>query len=169
MNERPSYLPEMPVRRTPEDYIPRARNAPGPAPAPDAPTALPAQGTDAPVSPSRRPRRQRPSGTVEPEAKPEREPSPRITLAGRLGTEVMLRTTPKGQPLGRFALAIPTEDGAARYETILVFGDRVARVQEFHKGDAVEVVGYLHEREVTGRDGASKTRREVYATVVRAR
>jgi len=81
----------------------------------------------------------------------------------------MVRQTPKGQDLARFALAIPTENDAVRYETILVFGKRVRAVQEFQKGDAVEVIGYLHEREVTGRDGTKKIRREVYATVVRSR
>jgi single-stranded DNA-binding protein len=81
----------------------------------------------------------------------------------------MVRQTAKGQSLGRFALAVPIEDGSARYETILVFGERVKPVQELHKGDSVQVIGYLHEREVTGRDGTKKMRREVYATVVRSR
>lgn len=98
-----------------------------------------------------------------------RESSPRINLTGRLGTEVMVGQTPKGQALGRFALAVAMEDGVARYETVMVFGERVRTVQELRKGQAVEIVGYVHEREVSGRDGKKRTRREVYATVVRTR
>jgi single-stranded DNA-binding protein len=64
---------------------------------------------------------------------------------------------------------MPTEDGKARYETVLVFGERVAAVEQLRKGDPVEVIGYLHEREVTGHDGKRKPRCEAYATVVRPR
>ena len=154
---------EEPDRNRPGDFIPgglaagerrtseaSAETAPVPAPRP-------------------RTRRQRSPQGPEPKVAPQREPTPRLAITGRLGTAVMLRQTPKGQDLARFALAVPADDGKARYETILVFGERVRAVQEFQKGDAVEVIGYLHEREVTGRDGTKRMRRELYATVVRSR
>jgi len=163
MYERPNYLPEMPVQRVPEDFIPgrveRLRT-------------LASQEQPAVIErPRRSDARGRRDGSQAAEREPAgpREASPRINFTGRLGTHVMVRQTQKGQDLARFALAIPTENDAVRYETIMVFGKRVRAVQEFQKGDAVEVIGYLHEREVTGRDGTKKMRRELYATVVRSR
>jgi hypothetical protein len=167
MYERPLYLPEMPVQRRPEDFVPGGLKSYQSQPSPEAPHAAPAQQPSPPLT--ERPQRKRSAAGSERVAKTDREPSLRVTLTGRLGTEVTVRQTPKGQELGRFSLAIPTENGKARYETILVFGQRVNAVQELHKGDAVEVIGYPHEREITGRDGGKKVRREVYATVVRPR
>ena len=162
MKERRPELAGAPDRNRPGDFIPgglevvKTQRSEG-------------SGERAPAAPRPRRRLQPPRQSPEPEVSAQRESTPRLAITGRLGTNVMLRQTPKGQDLARFALAVPADDGKARYETILVFGERVRAVQDFQKGDAVEVIGYLHEREVTGRDGTKKLRREVYATVVRSR
>ena len=92
-----------------------------------------------------------------------------MTVAGRLATEVMRKTTPKGQDLAILKLAVPLENHTTRYETILVFGERVPAVLDFQTGDPLECVGYVHERQVTGQDGKTRTKRELYATLVRGR
>jgi hypothetical protein len=94
----------------------------------------------------------------------------RLQLAGRVGADPVFRTTPKGTLVGRFPLAIHNPDNTTTWHQVLAFNARAERLKDaIHKGDAVRVVGYMHEREGKGRDGQPRTIRELYAVSVTAR
>jgi single-stranded DNA-binding protein len=94
----------------------------------------------------------------------------RLSLAGRVGADPTFRVTPKGTLVGRFPLAVHAGDNTTTWEQVLSFNARAEKLKDaVHKGDAVQVVGYMHEREGRGRDGQPKTIREVYAVTVTAR
>ena len=94
----------------------------------------------------------------------------RVQLAGRLGTDIRYRTTRSGKLIAKFPLAIKEDDGTTTWKDVLLFGDRAGRLREGNaptKGKFVEVVGYVHEREVKGKDGTTRTVSEIYAVVVK--
>jgi hypothetical protein len=94
----------------------------------------------------------------------------RLTLSGRAGADPAFRLTSKGTLVGRFPLAIHHPDNTTTWEQVIAFNTRAEKLKDtLHKGDAVEVVGYMHEREGKGRDGQLKTIRELYAVTVTAR
>jgi hypothetical protein len=94
----------------------------------------------------------------------------RLNLTGRVGADPSFRTTPKGTLVGRFPLAIHNPDNTTNWEQVLTFNARAEKLKDtLHKGDAVQVVGYMHERKGKGRDGQPKTIRELYAVTVTAR
>jgi hypothetical protein len=94
----------------------------------------------------------------------------RLHLAGRVGADPVFRTTPKGTLVGRFPLAIHNPDNTTTWQQVLAFNARAEKLRDtIHKGDAVQVVGYVHEREGKGRDGQPRTIRELYAVTVTAR
>jgi hypothetical protein len=94
----------------------------------------------------------------------------RLHLAGRVGADPVFRTTPKGTLVGRFPLAIHNHDNTTTWQQVLAFNARAEKLRDtIHKGDAVQVVGYVHEREGKGRDGQPRTIRELYAVTVTAR
>ncbi len=94
----------------------------------------------------------------------------RLTVTGRLGAAPSFRVTRNGVPIARFPVAVRGEDGATSWETVVVFGEKAARLRgTLERGQAVEVVGYLHDREIPKRDGTFKTVHEIYAAVVRTR
>jgi Single-strand binding protein family len=104
---------------------------------------------------------------------PESEPTTRIeqervNLTGRIGMEPRFRTTKNDKLVCSFPLAVHEEDGATRWHNVAVFGERALRLQgELAKGQEVEVVGYVHVQQVSGKDGTPKEKREVWAAVVR--
>lgn len=113
--------------------------------------------------------------TAQPQSEPadaERAAQPRVQLAGRLGQNPTLRTTPKGTLVARFPLGVRDEQDLEKtiWHTVLAFKQRAEQVRDqLKKGDAAEVIGYLHTREILRRDGSSRTIQEVYATVVKPR
>lgn len=103
-------------------------------------------------------------GTVAPE-----QPQ-RLTLTGRLGRVPSFRTTRNGTLIASFPLAVRDEAGETTWHTILAFGERAEKLREgLAKGQHLEVIGYLHQRERTTRSGETRIIDEVYATVVKPR
>ena len=66
------------------------------------------------------------------------------------------------------ALADP--DARENYALVLAFRDRAQWIRDtLTKGMPVEVIGYLHEREIPRRDGTCRTIQEIYATAIKPR
>lgn len=99
---------------------------------------------------------------------PEKEP--RVRLTGRLGTDVRYRETRNGKLVGSFPVAVTQDDASVRWHSVKVFGDRAAKLRDsgLTRGQLADVVGYLHRREVEGKDGV-RVEEEVYAVVVKPR
>lgn len=101
------------------------------------------------------------------ESKPERQP--RLRVVGRVGAPPSFRTTRNGKLVGRFPVAEHDGD-ATKWHTVFVFNERAQRLQDaLRKGDQVEVVGYVHRQEKTGRDGQPRVVEQVYAAAVKVR
>ncbi|WP_327667624.1 single-stranded DNA-binding protein [Streptomyces sp. NBC_00485] len=96
----------------------------------------------------------------------------RVKLVGRLGRTPTVRETAGGKLVGKFPLAVHLDDGTTKWHNIVAFGERAAAIKtrteagELVKGNEIEVVGYLHEREYQGRDGTTKTAQEIYSVAV---
>ena len=154
--ERSPYLPLLPDPwPRPPDFRPAT-----PVVADGEPVAVATSAT--PTGDSARPIADLPPG-VAPEGQL------RVTLSGRIGAPPAFRTTPKGRLIGKFPLGVRATEGDAKmvWHQILVFGERAEQTrQSLKRGDAVEVIGYKHERQVPGRTGP-RTIKEVYATVVK--
>ncbi|WP_330286323.1 single-stranded DNA-binding protein [Streptomyces sp. NBC_00576] len=96
----------------------------------------------------------------------------RVKLVGRLGRTPTVRETAGGKLVGKFPLAVHLDDGTTKWHNIVAFGERAAALKtrteagELVKGNEIEVVGYLHEREYQGRDGTTKTAQEIYSVAV---
>src|SRR5205823_3388519 len=94
----------------------------------------------------------------------------RVTLCGRVGAVPAFRTTPKGVLIGKFPLAVRDEEEQTHWHTILTFNERTRKLQEAQlaKGQAVEVTGYVHEREQRTKTG-TKMVEEIYGVVIKLR
>jgi hypothetical protein len=96
----------------------------------------------------------------------------RVKLVGRLGRTPTVRETAGGKLVGKFPLAVHLDDGTTKWHNIVAFGERAAALKtrteagELVKGNEIEVVGYLHEREYQGKDGTTKTAQEIYSVAV---
>lgn len=102
------------------------------------------------------------------EARGERGEDQRVTVTGRAGADPQFRTTPKGVLIGSFPLAERQAEDVTIWHRVLAFGDRAENLQgAVKKGQAVQVIGYVHEREAPGSDGQPKIIREIYAAAVR--
>jgi len=128
-----------------------------------------AESTPEPVKPTDEAPQQE-QGSKDPEAgETERQ---RVKLVGRLGRTPTVRETAGGKLVGKFPLAVHLDDGTTKWHNILAFGERAAAIKtrteagELVKGNEIEVVGYLHEREYQGRDGTTKTAQEIYSVAV---
>jgi Single-strand binding protein family len=98
----------------------------------------------------------------------EQETNPRVTLTGRVGQEPRFRTTNSGTLVGSFPLAVHEEDGKTAWHTVVAFKERAEQLQTaIGKGQEVDVVGYVHASEYKDKDGNSKERKEVWASVVK--
>lgn len=149
MSERESHphFPPVPVR--------------DPRPADLIPTTAPPVDAGGPVAPT----------PGEEPAAGERVEQERVTLTGRLGQDPTVRTTRNGVLVARFPLGVKDETDLTKtiWHHVLAFRDRAAWVRDtLHRGDAVEVIGYRHEREIPGRNGP-RTVEEINATVVKQR
>lgn len=94
----------------------------------------------------------------------------RLSLGGRLGRAPSFRTTRSGRLIASFPLAVRDEAGETTWHTVLAFDERAEQLRDqVAKGQYVEVVGYLHQRERTTRSGQTRVIEEVYATVIKPR
>ena len=120
----------------------------------------------APVGPQEAARREVP-GPASQEAGPQQEKR-RVVLAGRVGAVPTFRTTPKGQTIAQFPLGVHPDPETTAWHTVLAFGKRAEELRgQLRKGEQVEVIGYVHARNLRGKDGQPRTVEEVYASVVR--
>jgi single-stranded DNA-binding protein len=70
--------------------------------------------------------------------------------------------------IARFPLAEHHEENRTTWHQVVAFGPRAEKLKGMlTKGQVIEVIGYLHERQVRGRDGKTKTVQEVYAAVIK--
>ncbi len=93
----------------------------------------------------------------------------RVTLTGRLGQNPRVRTTPKGTLVAQFPLGVKEDADLNKttWHQVFAFRKLAERARDTLKqGDAVQVIGYRHTREIPGRKGP-RTVDEIYATVVR--
>jgi single-strand DNA-binding protein len=94
----------------------------------------------------------------------------RVTLFGRVGAGPRFRTTPKGRLVASFPLAVRESEEQTTWHTIVAFDKRAEQVREsLAKGQALEVIGYLHQRERQLRDGRTKRIEQIYAVAIRPR
>lgn len=101
---------------------------------------------------------------------PQAEAQPRLTLAGQVGATPEFHTTPKGTLVARFPLAVHHEDNTTSWHTVLAFGERAQKLKgSLQKGQQVEVVGYVHTREIRTQGGGTRPVQELYAVVVKTR
>jgi hypothetical protein len=101
--------------------------------------------------------------------KAERQRGERISLTGRVGAAVTYRFTPRQQLLAKFPLAVHPIPERTEWKSIYVFGARAAKIRDelkLMRGDTVNIVGYLHTREVN-RKGTMQKVEEIYAVSVR--
>ena len=94
-----------------------------------------------------------------------------MALTGRLGQNPTVRTTPKGVLVARFPLGVKDEAdmNTTTWETVIAFRKLAEQARDtLKRGDAVEVIGYLHDRQIPGRAGP-RTVTEIYATVLKPR
>ncbi len=145
--ERSAYLPLIPERYVrPADVVP-------PLPSP-----VDAGGVAAATA-------------EDPEATADQAEQERLTLLSRLGQDPTIRTTRNGVLVARFPLGVRDEADPTKttWHQVLAFRQRAEQVRDtLKKGNAVEVIGYRHTREVPGRKGP-RTVQEIYATVLKPR
>ena len=179
--ERPPSTPPLPLGYRPPDYLPGTSPEVPPPPVvprpPDyRPAASPAHALAEPAlrvgnsawEPSTV---QLPTPTGEAAAAAEPEEQERVTLAGRLGQDPRLRTTPNGTLIAQFPLGVKDETDRTKttWHQVLAFQQRAEQVRDrLKKGDVVEVIGYRHERTIPRRNGP-RTVAQIYATVVTPR
>ena len=97
---------------------------------------------------------------------PERQ---RVTISGRVGDQPRFRLSAKTkQTIATFPLGVHPAPDTTEWKTILAFGKRADALRgTLRTGQQVEVVGYVHTREVLGRTGTPRTIEEIYAVAVR--
>ncbi len=101
---------------------------------------------------------------------PGKEPQQRVTLFGLVGREPAMRTTQNGVTVARFPLAVRDDEQNTTWHTVVTFNERAKKLLgTLAKGQPVEVIGYLHEREKKLRNGKTRRVQEVYAAVVKPR
>ena len=155
--ERPPYLPELPTPwPRPPVYVPGSVEV--------ATTASGAVLWDANATP--------PSPGSEPPTAPERPVAPeqrrRVELSGNIGREPVFGRTPKGQPKVEFMLAVHPDPETTTWHKVVAFEKLAPKLQGvIHRGTAVEVIGYVHQKQRTTKAGTVEPYEEIYATVVR--
>ena len=173
MSERPRSpaFPALPELYPRADYVPAERPARAPAPAEHTEATrdelATAVSTPPPVDGGG-------LSATEPGETPSAAESleqERVTLTGRLGQNPRVRTTPKGTLVAQFPLGVKDEAdlSTTTWHQVLAFRTLAERARDTLKqGDAVEVIGYRHTRQIPGRNGP-RTVEEVYATVLKPR
>ena len=154
--EHPEFFPALPdpsPRRFP-DFVP------GPQVqdiTPELPPPLPATAVEGPLAPA---------GAEPAEQPTKRETDPRLVLRGNVGRSPRMHTSPKGQLIAEFPLGVHgEEEEKTTWHNVVAFGPRAERVRDgLKQGDAVEVIGYLRQRQKRGQDGRARTVQEVWMT-----
>ena len=178
--ERPSYFPELPEQYPRTDFVPPTTQArPAGETRPEHRVTAGDELTAAVASPPPVDAGPQDSATVEPPASTEKAAADteareqhRVQLAGRLGQHPRIRTTPKGTLVAQFPLGVKAEADLEKttWHTVLAFNARAEQVRDtLKKGDPVEVIGYVHERDIPRHVGTTRTVQEVYATVIKQR
>lgn len=104
---------------------------------------------------------------------PRQDKQPRVTVAGRLGTDPRCRITPK--PKEVLVCSFPVAEKREGMEgpnwlTVVAFKALAARVQDtLKKGMFVDVIGYEHEKMRKAKDGTVRHAKEIYAVAIRNR
>ena len=127
------------------------------------------EGSDAPDADSAASGGSRASGRPFQNVLPETEGQPRVTYAGRLGTEPRTKTTPKGTFVMEFPVAVAVEgQEKPDWKSTVVFDEKARKLAGvLQKGTAVDVIAYEHRK--VSRDPKTGQRRErlqYYATAV---
>src|ERR1035437_1631040 len=92
----------------------------------------------------------------------------RVSLIGRVGTDVALSKTSAGKIVASFPLATRTVDKKTVWTTIVAFDKRAEALKEnVAKGQQVQFVGYRHVTDRTMKDGSTRQVEEIYAVVVK--
>ena len=110
-------------------------------------------------------------------ASQERKENDRVKVRGRIGGDVVIRTTKeKGEPVANFSLAEhpdPNNSETTVWHNAAVFGDRAQQLQkhvddgEIRKGMEVDVVGFLHFAERPRREGGMQTVEQIYVVSIK--
>ncbi len=171
--ERPPYLPQLPDQYSRTAYVPAEPPAAADVPAPVDRLEVSGDALVAAVSAPPPVDAGRLSATEpgEAPAAPESREQERVTLTGRLGQHPRIRTTSKGTLIAQFPLGV--KDAADLTKTtwhqVVAFQQRAEQVRDtLTKGDAVEVIGYRHARQIPGRTGPRMVE-QIYATVLKPR
>jgi len=144
--EHPEFFPTLPN--------PAQRCVPDFVPGPRAHDITPELSSPPAVAPS-----------VSTEHAPKRETDPRLVLRGNVGRSPRLHTSPKGQLIAEFPLGVHSDDETTTWHTVVAFGPRAERVRDaLKRGDAVEVIGYLRQRQKRQADGRARTVQEIWMT-----
>ena len=145
--ERPSYLPRLPLLYERTDYVPGSSDTSA------AQAVPPVQGVSEPKSRAS-----------------EREKNPRLQLSGaRLATLPRWRQTPRNQLVCEMQIEVDDEHVVRPY-TLLAFDKKAEALKgrPFALGMRIDCIGYLHYRSVRQPDGSTKQAREIYAVMLRA-
>ncbi|KJS54428.1 hypothetical protein VM98_19070 [Streptomyces rubellomurinus subsp. indigoferus] len=132
-------------------------------------------GTAEPETPRVTPAAAQEDESAPPKTEAAEDERQRVQLVGRLGRTPTIRETASKKLVAKFPLAVHLENGETAWHDVLTFGERAAGLKkrieagELVKGQEVEVVGYLHEREYKGRDGTPKTAQEIYSVAIKRR
>jgi hypothetical protein len=146
--------------------IETAKTAANDAETPKRPTGHPATEagrTDDPAVPE--------SMLQDPLPSDQRGGQPRVAFSGRLGRDPRCRTTPREIRVCTFPVAEKHEaTETPTWLTVVAFRALAEKVEAtLKKGMFVDGIGYQHERERKGRDGAARRDSELYAVVVTPR
>jgi Single-strand binding protein family len=107
-------------------------------------------------------------GAPKPPEQRDAEGHERVNLTGRVGVEPRFRTTKNDTLVCTFPLAVHEDDGSTKWHDIVAFKERALKLQgSLHKGQEIELVGYVHTKQVPGKGGQPKEKREVWAAVVK--
>jgi|GEM_PF-6693443 len=88
----------------------------------------------------------------------------RVTLAGRLCADPVLRHTKSGKAVTTIRIAVNAPDSEPSFHSVVVWNRTAEVVCEYlRKGRAVEVVGRSQERSYEAADGTERTVAEVSA------
>jgi single-stranded DNA-binding protein len=101
----------------------------------------------------------------------QQEKQERVTLRGRVGAAVRQRTTSKGTFIAKFPFAThAVEEDATTWYEVVAFQERARKLValQLKRGEAVQVIGYLHETSSPAKDGKPESlKREIYAAAVK--
>lgn len=105
----------------------------------------------------------------------------RVTVYGRLATDVRFKTHAAGRLIGEFVLAERIDEEQTRWHKVAAFDNprterfvasklkQLVDAGELARGKSASVVGYVHLTERKKRDGTKATEEQIYAVAIKAR